>query len=201
MNLINYLPMRALLLLIFLIASNPALAKKNYTLDCLKNKFPDKHCQKIQNNLTLWIDDIRKVAIQTEIPVALFTAIVAVESHFNPHSHSKFGPIGLTQIQPRTASSFGYSQEILKDPNKNLQAGAVYLKSLLTKYKTMDDVIIAYKTGGKLSQKKIPLSVKNYLQQVLELYAYFLVDESKLFVENDVNPEQGINWRPTLATY
>jgi len=35
----------------------------------------------------------------------------------------------------------------------------------------------------------------------LELYAYFLVDESKLFVENDVNPKQGFNWRPTLATY
>lgn len=170
--------MRSLLLLIFFIVSNTAIAKTNYTLNCLQDRLPDKHCQKIQNNLALWKADIEKVAIETQIPIALFTAIIAVESHFNAQSHSKFGTIGLTQIQIKTAKSLGYNLEQLKDPHLNLQAGALYLKTLLKKHRAIDAAIIAYKSGRKVSQDKLSPSIRTYLQQVLGLYDYFARTEA-----------------------
>lgn len=165
--------MRFLLLLIFLWVSHTAAASTNYMLTCLKNPVPDQYCQTIQTNWLLWKADIDKVAADTEIPAALFTAIIAVESHFNPHARSHRGSIGLTQIQARTAHSLGYSLEQLQDPYQNLQAGALYLKALLNRHNNIDTALVAYKTGRKIARHQLRHLEKTYRQQVLELDAYF----------------------------
>lgn len=180
MNLINSEDMRYSLLLILFILSDSVLAARNYTLHCLKDQLSDKHCQKIQDNLALWKADITKEANQAQVPVALFTAIIAIESHFNPYSRSQFGSIGLTQIQAKTAKSLGYTAEQLKDPKKNLQAGALYLKTLLDQHRSIDAAVMVYKTGKKISARNMTPSVKTYLNQVTELSDHFTAEENQL---------------------
>jgi membrane-bound lytic murein transglycosylase F len=52
------------------------------------------------------------------------------ESNFDPNQKSWAGAVGLMQLMPKTAKSYGYTQ--LTKPAKNLQAGAAHLEFLNT---------------------------------------------------------------------
>ena len=63
------------------------------------------------------------------MPVALATAVIRVESNFNPMARGSHGEIGLMQIKPATARMMGYtgSAKGLFDPETNIKFGMKYL--------------------------------------------------------------------------
>ncbi|TAX56520.1 lytic transglycosylase domain-containing protein [Rhizobium leguminosarum] len=72
---------------------------------------------------------ISKYANQYEVPVALATAVIRIESNFNPNARGSHGEIGLMQIKPATARMMGYSGSAkgLFDPETNIKYGMKYL--------------------------------------------------------------------------
>lgn len=72
---------------------------------------------------------ISKYANQYDVPVALATAVIRVESNFNPMARGSHGEIGLMQIKPATARMMGYSggAKGLFDPETNIKYGMKYL--------------------------------------------------------------------------
>ena len=63
------------------------------------------------------------------VPVALATAVVRVESNYNPNVTGRAGEVGLMQIKYQTARGLGYSgsRAALYDPATNLEWGMRYL--------------------------------------------------------------------------
>jgi soluble lytic murein transglycosylase-like protein len=72
---------------------------------------------------------ISKYANQYDVPVALATAVIRIESNFNPNARGSHGEIGLMQIKPATARMMGYSGSAkgLFDPETNIKYGMKYL--------------------------------------------------------------------------
>ncbi|EJK82273.1 soluble lytic murein transglycosylase-like protein [Rhizobium sp. AP16] len=72
---------------------------------------------------------ITKYAKQNGVPVELATAVVQIESNFNPRTRGSAGEIGLMQIKPATARLMGYSGSTkgLYDPETNIKFGMKYL--------------------------------------------------------------------------
>ncbi|MBW8788714.1 MAG: transglycosylase SLT domain-containing protein [Rhizobium leguminosarum] len=72
---------------------------------------------------------ISKYANQYNVPVALATAVIRIESNFNPNARGSHGEIGLMQIKPATARMMGYSGSAkgLFDPETNIKYGMKYL--------------------------------------------------------------------------
>ena len=72
---------------------------------------------------------ISKYANQYDVPVALATAVIRIESNFNPNARGSHGEIGLMQIKPATARMMGYSGSAkgLYDPETNIKYGMKYL--------------------------------------------------------------------------
>ena len=72
---------------------------------------------------------ISKYANQYNVPVALATAVIRIESNFNPRARGSHGEIGLMQIKPATARMMGYSGSAkgLFDPETNIKYGMKYL--------------------------------------------------------------------------
>jgi len=74
-------------------------------------------------------DLIAKYAKQNGVPVQLATAVVQIESNFNPKTRGSAGEIGLMQIKPATARLMGYAGRAkgLFDPETNIKFGMKYL--------------------------------------------------------------------------
>jgi soluble lytic murein transglycosylase-like protein len=72
---------------------------------------------------------IAKYAKQNDVPVELATAVVQIESNFNPKRRGSAGEIGLMQIKPTTAKLMGYTGKAkgLYDPETNIKFGMKYL--------------------------------------------------------------------------
>ncbi|MBM7048262.1 MULTISPECIES: lytic transglycosylase domain-containing protein [Rhizobium] len=72
---------------------------------------------------------IAKYAKQNGVAVELATAVIQIESNFNPKTHGSAGEIGLMQIKPATARLMGYAGRAkgLYDPETNIKFGMKYL--------------------------------------------------------------------------
>jgi soluble lytic murein transglycosylase-like protein len=72
---------------------------------------------------------IAKYATQNAVPVELATAVVQIESNFNPRMRGSAGEIGLMQVKPATARMMGYTGSVkgLYDPDTNIRIGMKYL--------------------------------------------------------------------------
>lgn len=78
---------------------------------------------------------IRRVAERHGVSPALVEAIVAVESGMNPQAVSTKGAPGAMQLMPATAARYGLSgPAVLRDPERNIDAGVRHLKDLLAMY-------------------------------------------------------------------
>jgi soluble lytic murein transglycosylase-like protein len=79
---------------------------------------------------------------------ALLHAVIAVESGYNATVVSKKGAIGLMQLMPDTASRYKVHNSF--DPVQNIQAGAQYLRKLLTQFdNNVPLALAAYNAGEK----------------------------------------------------
>ncbi len=72
---------------------------------------------------------IAKYAKQNGVAVELATAVIRIESNFNPKTRGSAGEIGLMQIKPATARLMGYTgrPKGLYDPETNIKFGMKYL--------------------------------------------------------------------------
>lgn len=77
----------------------------------------------------------RQVAIKAKemgVPPALAISIAFKESSLRPDApDSEDGAVGLMQILPKTAKTYGYSEKDLRDVNKNIEAGVKNIKEAL----------------------------------------------------------------------
>jgi len=84
---------------------------------------------------------IERYAHANRLDAALVTAIIAVESAFDPHAVSPKGAVGLMQILPATAERYGLAPDArqtvadkLRDPGTSLRIGTRYFADLLARY-------------------------------------------------------------------
>jgi len=84
----------------------------------------------------------------------LLAAIAFHESGFDSAQVSRRGASGLMQLMPRTAASFGLSRENITNPEKNIEAGVQYIKSLNLLFRKIEDqnerkkfILASYNSG------------------------------------------------------
>jgi soluble lytic murein transglycosylase-like protein len=85
------------------------------------------------------------------LPRQLVRSVMAAESAFQPRAVSPKGCIGLMQLMPSTAQALGANPY---DPFENVDAGARYLRDLLTRYDNrLWHALAAYNAGPEAVDK------------------------------------------------
>jgi soluble lytic murein transglycosylase-like protein len=92
-------------------------------------------------------DAIYESARRYGLNPTLVAAVVEAESKFDPRAVSRKGARGLMQLMPATARRLGFQPAELHDPEKNLDAGARYLRQLVDRYGELDLALAAYNAG------------------------------------------------------
>jgi len=104
----------------------------------------------------------------------LLTAVIQQESAFRPCAVSQKGAQGLMQLMPDTSAEFGVKDPF--DPKQSIDAGAKYLKDLITRYSgNLSLALGAYNAGpAKVDQAggvpPIP-ETTDYVSQILSRLA------------------------------
>lgn len=120
---------------------------------------------------------IDEAARRTRLEPALLRAVIAVESAFDPRAVSKAGAQGLMQLLPATAKRYGVHDAF--DPADNVNAGARYLRDLMTRYHSnLELALAAYNAGENAVDRygrRIPpyAETQSYVPTVLRLYGRF----------------------------
>lgn len=99
-----------------------------------------------------YADMIRTVAAEYELDPAVITAMIQVESNFDPYAVSHKGACGLLQLIPATAERFGVKDVF--DPKDNLAGGARYFRWLLDRFDNrMEFALAAYNAGENVVER------------------------------------------------
>jgi soluble lytic murein transglycosylase len=104
-------------------------------------------------------ETVTRHARENGLDPLLVTAIIKVESNFNPGAVSPRGAVGLMQLMPETArwaaAKRGESFEpaLLVDPETNIRLGTWYLAFLQHEFKDLVLALAAY-NGGRTNVKK-----------------------------------------------
>ncbi|MDQ0655369.1 lytic transglycosylase domain-containing protein [Paenibacillus sp. W2I17] len=89
-----------------------------------------------------------KYSKDTDIDSVWILAMMWQESRMLEESVSSHGAIGLLQILPSTAKSFGVSKQELHQPETNIRTSIIYLEYLMDKYDgNLRTATIAYNQG------------------------------------------------------
>ena len=105
---------------------------------------------------------------------ALLHAVIAAESGFDSAAISTSGAVGLMQLMPNTGQRYG--ERDLRDPEKNIHAGAKYLRDLmklfnsdlalaLAAYNAGENAVLKY--GGRIPPYR---QTQIYVPKVLAFY-------------------------------
>lgn len=126
---------------------------------------------------------MRDAAKTHNVDFELLQAIIVAESGFDHLAVSPKGAIGLMQLMPETAKRFGVKadknksvEDKLRDPKTNINAGAKYLRKLITMFPGKLELAIAsYNAGEGAVQKygnKIPpyKETQNYVKTVVQTF-------------------------------
>jgi soluble lytic murein transglycosylase-like protein len=95
---------------------------------------------------------ITEVASECGVSPALIAAMIKTESNFRPHVTSSMGATGLMQLLPSTAKQFNITN--LRDPEQNIRAGALYIKSLISQFRGNLTLAVAAYNAGPGNVKK-----------------------------------------------
>jgi soluble lytic murein transglycosylase-like protein len=96
---------------------------------------------------------IREAADRYHVEPALIRSVMHAESGFDPSAVSRAGALGLMQLMPDVAESFGVEHPF--DPRENIMAGARLLRELLDHYGGNVRLAIASYNAG-------PAAIENY---------------------------------------
>lgn len=80
---------------------------------------------------------IKKYASSLNWDWRLLTAQIYKESRFDPNTRSWRGAVGLMQLMPKTAASYGIKPHELMVPEKNIAAGTMHLSMLENQWKKL----------------------------------------------------------------
>jgi len=118
-------------------------------------------------------DEVNAAARITNIAPALLHAIISTESGHQSNVRSPKGAFGLMQLMPRTARAFNLSP--YDTPDKQIFAGASYLKELLKQFNGDLTLALAAYNAGPATVKKYQNRVPPYAetqQYVRRVYRY-----------------------------
>jgi soluble lytic murein transglycosylase-like protein len=75
---------------------------------------------------------VQHYAVHYRVPPELISALIDVESRWNPRAVSNKGAIGIMQLMPKTARRFGAFQPF--DVEQNIAAGTRYVTALMWEF-------------------------------------------------------------------
>jgi soluble lytic murein transglycosylase-like protein len=91
---------------------------------------------------------IRDAAGRYGLPEELVTAVIRVESGFNPRAVSRKGAQGLMQLMPATASQLGVRDVF--DTAENIEGGVRHLRGLIERFENnLSLALAAYNAGER----------------------------------------------------
>ncbi|MFZ2854973.1 MAG: lytic transglycosylase domain-containing protein [Rhodocyclaceae bacterium] len=106
--------------------------------------------------------EIDAAARDSGLDPALVHAVVAVESAYRPSAVSPKGAVGLMQVLPATALSYGVT-----DPEKvgdNLRVGTRHLRGLMERFDNRLDLVLAAYNAGEGAVKRYNNTVPPYAE-------------------------------------
>src|SRR3989441_5718467 len=117
--------------------------------------------------------EIRGAADRYGVPARLVSAIIRIESGFNPRAVSSKGARGLMQLMPETASILGVRDVF--NPRENIDGGVRHLRGLMERFGSdLPLVLAAYNAGEQvvLAYRGMPpyQETRGYVTRVLELF-------------------------------
>jgi membrane-bound lytic murein transglycosylase D len=146
--------------------------------------------------------------------------VAAAESGFNPHSESSAGAVGLWQLMPDTARSYGLRVDAWvderKDPEKATRAAARLLRDLRARFGSWELALAAYNMGyGALlrsirrfnttdfetlatTEGALPFETAKYVPRILSLV--LAAANPQAFGLEDVTPEPPVAWEDAPLT-
>ena len=106
------------------------------------------------------------------LPPNFVHSVVAAESGYKTEAVSPKGAVGLMQLMPATAQTYGVNAH---DPSQNVEAGAAYLRELLIKYNGDARLALAAYNAGPGAVSKyngVPpyAETQTYIERVLQKY-------------------------------
>ena len=110
---------------------------------------------------------------QYAVPMDLVEAIIDVESGWQPNAVSPKGAVGLMQLMPATAVTFGATNRF--EVEQNIRAGVAYLRHLLTVFRGDVRLVAAAYVSGERRIASSGLHYSNaavfdYVRKVVHLY-------------------------------
>ena len=121
---------------------------------------------------------IDTIALGEGLDPDLVHAVITAESHYNPVAASPKGAVGLMQLMPATAERFGLPRGERTDPERNLRAGARYLRWLLGYFQGQVHLAVAAYNAGEGAVEQhggIPpyRETRQYVPTVLGYYQHY----------------------------
>jgi soluble lytic murein transglycosylase-like protein len=83
-------------------------------------------------------------AHRAHVELGLLAAVAQVESSFDQSARSRAGAVGVLQVLPTTAAELKLNP---LRPRTNVLGGALYLKQMLTRYRSPELALAAYNAG------------------------------------------------------
>jgi len=119
--------------------------------------------------------EIATAAARHDLNPRLLAAVVSAESAFDPRAVSRKGARGLMQLMPATAARFGVAARELFEPERNLEAGARYLRWLIDRYDgALHLALAAYNAGeGTVDRYRGVPPYRETRRYVLRIYELF----------------------------
>jgi soluble lytic murein transglycosylase-like protein len=117
--------------------------------------------------------EIRTAAERYGVPEGLVSAVIRVESAFNPRAVSRKGARGLMQLMPETAWQLGVRNTF--DPQQNIDGGVRHLRGLLERFpNNLPLALAAYNAGERAvaAYQGIPpyAETRDYVTRVLSFF-------------------------------
>jgi len=117
---------------------------------------------------------------------ALVTAMIQVESNFNPYAVSHKGACGLLQLIPATAERFGVKD--IFDPEQNVTGGVRYMRWLMDRFDNQTEFALAAYNAGEGVVTRY-----NGIPPYRETEAYVRKVMSKVELNGGQNPSLMVN--------
>ena len=120
-----------------------------------------------------YASEIQDAAERYQVPIKLVSAVIRVESGFNPKAVSPKGAQGLMQLMPQTASILGVRNSF--DPRENIDGGVRHLRALIDRFPhSLSLAIAAYNAGERAVAQygEIPPypETQDYVAKVMRFY-------------------------------
>jgi soluble lytic murein transglycosylase len=122
----------------------------------LRLRSAKQHCglaRQLQRSLQTprFVAELKQAGSTAAVPATLLAAVAKQESRFSPGVRSSAGAIGLLQLMPETAAELAggpLEPNALRDPGRNAQLGARYLKQLLGQWQGNPVLMVASYNAG-----------------------------------------------------